>query len=956
MQLQAALPANFSSSIWGIVPGVTFPYFGQTQSVIWGTVYMSYGGVDAGSGITVSDLVNGTAAYPSVVTNGNGEYAFVLNSILASGSQVLVYTTSGIAFQESASGSVAALNIYGTYLSENTAAASANLSTVTSDLATAIGSDAGLLPTTANLAINIGASSFTIDKMISTGTLVLSGTGTVAQSKPITATDLDLLGSGATYNLTNTSDSIGTLAANIGSGGTVNLYDGIDLIIGAVDGINGVTAGTFNLAFANGDGVTQTQPVSVTDLSLSGNGGTDTLTNTANSIGTLAADAGSIDVYDKTALTIGTVNGTAGVTATATTGLPVELVSLGAMTIANGAPVTSGGAILLAADGIFTNNDGASGVSAGTGAYYSIYSQDSTNPTTVLPADTFGGLTATDYYNDAFNFTTETFATAPPSSGQNLFVYGYAASLTPTLSGSAVMTYDDTTMAPTTNLSVGASLLNASDDATFAFTSAAYATANAGTNINVTASGISLVSNPNNYTLGSTTATAPVGTIKAESITITAVTNTKTYDSTTSAAALPMLSNGTLYSVDGATLSESYTTANAGTNLTLTPSVSFNPAGNAAGANNYAIIYVNNTTGVISPATLTYVADPATANVGSPFPLFTGTVTGLVGRDTLASATTGTLLWSTPATPTSAPGSYPIDGSGLTANFGNYTFVQAAGNATALTLGPTLPPPYTPPNPSNNPPNNPTNITFQNSNFLFHVSFTPNGLANNGNNVNPASLSPGDQFTHNNGFNFAPISQYDDNQYSDFKLPPYDNDDSESAILTILARGASPGHGQDYMVDNFWNGTDATWPGPGHIGLSGKLTFSDGAGHDVTPTNDDGFPIVAGKTDFAQLLKNGPVMIDGPPGQTPAQWLLATGMTPDGKDIICDDPATGGLVELAYDPTTETIGGITGVFNPKTNGFVALADAGGDIPANDASGLAGLQSFVPSTYYAVTVH
>jgi hypothetical protein len=44
------------------------------------------------------------------------------------------------------------------------------------------------------------------------------------------------------------------------------------------------------------------------------------------------------------------------------------------------------------------------------------------------------------------------------------------------------------------------------------------------------------------------------------------------------------------------------------------------------------------------------------------------------------------------------------------------------------------------------------------------------------------------------------------------------------------------------------------------------------------------------------------------------------------------------------------------VFNPKTNGFVALADAGNDIPANDTSGLAGLQSFTPSTYYAVTMH
>jgi hypothetical protein len=51
---------------------------------------------------------------------------------------------------------------------------------------------------------------------------------------------------------------------------------------------------------------------------------------------------------------------------------------------------------------------------------------------------------------------------------------------------------------------------------------------------------------------------------------------------------------------------------------------------------------------------------------------------------------------------------------------------------------------------------------------------------------------------------------------------------------------------------------------------------------------------------------------------------------------ICDDTRTGGLVEFAYDPATETIGGIAGVFDAKTKGFVALADADNDIPTNDA--------------------
>jgi hypothetical protein len=35
---------------------------------------------------------------------------------------------------------------------------------------------------------------------------------------------------------------------------------------------------------------------------------------------------------------------------------------------------------------------------------------------------------------------------------------------------------------------------------------------------------------------------------------------------------------------------------------------------------------------------------------------------------------------------------------------------------------------------------------------------------------------------------------------------------------------------------------------------------------------------------------------------------------------------------------------------------IAARGVSNDIPARDASGLSGLQSFVPSTYYAVIVH
>jgi hypothetical protein len=59
-------------------------------------------------------------------------------------------------------------------------------------------------------------------------------------------------------------------------------------------------------------------------------------------------------------------------------------------------------------------------------------------------------------------------------------------------------------------------------------------------------------------------------------------------------------------------------------------------------------------------------------------------VSGFVPGDTLANATDGTLVWSTDATVREVPGSYAIDGSGLTAE--NYVLLQSPANAAALTI------------------------------------------------------------------------------------------------------------------------------------------------------------------------------------------------------------------------------------------------------------------------------
>jgi hypothetical protein len=93
-----------------------------------------------------------------------------------------------------------------------------------------------------------------------------------------------------------------------------------------------------------------------------------------------------------------------------------------------------------------------------------------------------------------------------------------------------------------------------------------------------------------------------------------------------------------------------------------------------------------NNTVQVTPATLTYRANAASFFNGQTPTGLSGTITGWMGSDTLDSATCGCIGWTTSALSSSYPGYYDITGGGLTAS--DYVFVQAAGNATALTLNP----------------------------------------------------------------------------------------------------------------------------------------------------------------------------------------------------------------------------------------------------------------------------
>ena len=65
-------------------------------------------------------------------------------------------------------------------------------------------------------------------------------------------------------------------------------------------------------------------------------------------------------------------------------------------------------------------------------------------------------------------------------------------------------------------------------------------------------------------------------------------------------------------------------------------------------------------------------------------PNLNGRLSGFVPGDTPANATDGSLVWLTNATVPAKPGSYAIDGSGVTA--ANYVLVQSPINAAALTI------------------------------------------------------------------------------------------------------------------------------------------------------------------------------------------------------------------------------------------------------------------------------
>jgi len=128
-------------------------------------------------------------------------------------------------------------------------------------------------------------------------------------------------------------------------------------------------------------------------------------------------------------------------------------------------------------------------------------------------------------------------------------------------------------------------------------------------------------------------------TINKAALTITAMTNTKTYDGTTSAAATPVITSGNLLGGDTATFTEVYADQNAGTGKILIPSAVISD-GN--GGNNYNVMYINNTKGVINryPVTMTGTRSYDGTDIVDAG-IFT--LSQLVGNETLTLTGSGTI-------------------------------------------------------------------------------------------------------------------------------------------------------------------------------------------------------------------------------------------------------------------------------------------------------------------------
>ena len=233
--------------------------------------------------------------------------------------------------------------------------------------------------------------------------------------------------SSATIALNGSNDFSGAVTLTTTGNGNASLTNDDDLLLGNAN----VGTGTLTLTDAVNN-VTQGNGTSITagSLLLLGSGGDYTVTNTGNSIGTVAANTGSVSLYDSTDLAVGTISGTAGIRAPGNNSGDVTLQSAGSITINASSPITVGrnDTVTLVAANNFINNEGNGAISVGTGGNWLIYSN-------APGTDQFGPGASSTFLNSGNTAVWDTtYPTAVSVSGDRyVFAFQPTATITPTI-------------------------------------------------------------------------------------------------------------------------------------------------------------------------------------------------------------------------------------------------------------------------------------------------------------------------------------------------------------------------------------------------------------------------------------------------------------------------------------------------------------------------------------------
>ena len=472
----------------------------------------------------------------------------------------------------------------------------------------------------ASLATLDGAANVTVGRADGSGTTTVTG----PVSRSVSGT-LALVNGTITLSGGSLANTGGALALTANTGG---------LTLGQAAS----AASQLTLAAASGSTVAASGDVSAASLLLDGAGAAFQLDGSANAVGTLAGNVGSVRLSQAGALTVGAVGAVDGLTASG----GVTLRTTGATSdLTLDRPVQGGDLVVLGAGRNFVNNAGAAAVTS-VNDRWNVYSGSPLD-------DTRGGLAA-DYkqYNTAFGVV--------GSGTGNGFLYRVAPTVSVTLVGSASKTYDATTDLA---LTAGNLSLSGAIDGDTVSTNAgatpigALADKLVGAGKVVTLGGLALTGASNGaipvygYQLAATSATGAIATVDPATLGLGSITAaSKVYDRSTSASA-----NAALTGRSGAMLGDdvraivgaaSFADPNVGAGKSVTAS-GITLVG--ADAGNYQLASTSGTgTGAITPATLVLTAATVASKVydGNATAAVSGSaVSGVLGPDVVTVAGSG---------------------------------------------------------------------------------------------------------------------------------------------------------------------------------------------------------------------------------------------------------------------------------------------------------------------------